>query len=115
MKVGLAKAADKKKETDTPQHKDNIIEVRLDGATEYTLSEVFAKVINTAAGVVEAKRMASSIVPNNPQKVPSSPRNISNPIMYLDISRASSIRPRIPSKRKLLQFANCDTTLICSG
>ena len=63
----IAKAADKGKETDTPQHIDNTIEVRLDGATEYTLSEVFAKVINTAAGVVEAKRMASSIVPNNPQ------------------------------------------------
>ena len=63
----LAKAVDKEKETDTPQPKYNIIEVRLDGATEYTLSEVFAKVINTAARVVEAKRMASSIVPNNPQ------------------------------------------------
>jgi hypothetical protein len=63
----LAKAADKEKELETPRHKDNIIEVRLDGATEYTLSEIFAKVINTAPGVIEAKRMASSIVPNNPQ------------------------------------------------
>ena len=46
---------------------ENLIEVRLDGATEYTLSEIFGKVINTAKGVVEAKRMASQIVPNNPQ------------------------------------------------
>ena len=46
---------------------ENLIEVRLDGATEYTLSEIFGKVVNTARGVVEAKRMASNIVPNNPQ------------------------------------------------
>ena len=46
---------------------ENIIEVRLDGATEYTLTEIFGKVINTARGVVEAKRMSSQIVPDNPQ------------------------------------------------
>jgi len=65
QKERIAKASEEKKETDTPQQIDNIIEVRLEGVTEYTLSEVFAKVINAAAGVVEAKRMASSIVPNN--------------------------------------------------
>jgi len=46
---------------------ENLIEVRLDGATEYTLSEIFGKVINTVRGVTEAKRFASSIIPNNPQ------------------------------------------------
>jgi hypothetical protein len=46
---------------------ENLIEVRLDGATEYTLSEIFGKVINTAKGVVEAKRTSSNIVPDNPQ------------------------------------------------
>jgi hypothetical protein len=46
---------------------ENLIEVRLDGATEYTLSEIFGKIINTARGVAEAKRMASNIVPNTPQ------------------------------------------------
>lgn len=45
----------------------NLIEVRMDGATEYALSEIFGKVINTARGVVEARRMASNITPNNPQ------------------------------------------------
>ena len=65
----IAKPTGNKRITDTdkPQQIDNIIEVRLDGANEYILTEVFAKVINTASGVVEAKRMASSIVPNNPQ------------------------------------------------
>ena len=46
---------------------ENLIEVRLDGATEYTISEIFGKIINTARGVVEARRMNSNIVPNNPQ------------------------------------------------
>jgi len=46
---------------------ENLIEVRLDGATEYTISEIFGKVINTARGVAEARRMNSSIIPNNPQ------------------------------------------------
>ena len=45
---------------------ENLINVRLDGATEYELSEVFGKVINTAAGVTEAKRYSSSLVPDNP-------------------------------------------------
>jgi hypothetical protein len=47
--------------------KDNIINVRLDGANEYELTEVFAKVINTVTGVVDAKRYSSSLIPNNPQ------------------------------------------------
>ena len=43
------------------------IMVRLAGATEYELAEVFGKVLNTARGVVEAKRYRSRIVPDNPQ------------------------------------------------
>ena len=46
---------------------ENLIEVRLDGGTEYTHTEVFGKVINTVRGVVEAKRYASTIIPDNPQ------------------------------------------------
>ena len=45
----------------------NVIHVRLDGATEYELTEVFGKVINTVTGVVEAKRYSSSLIPDNPQ------------------------------------------------
>lgn len=46
---------------------ENLINIRLDGATEYELTEVFGKVINTARGVLEAKRYSSSLVPDNPQ------------------------------------------------
>ncbi|MCD6292655.1 MAG: hypothetical protein J7M09_04260 [Deltaproteobacteria bacterium] len=46
---------------------ENILEVRLDGATEYEAAEVMGKVINTATGVLEAKRYASNVVPNNPK------------------------------------------------
>ncbi len=46
---------------------ENVIMVRLTGATEYELAEVFGKVLNTARGVVEAKRYRSRIVPDNPQ------------------------------------------------
>jgi hypothetical protein len=43
------------------------INVRLNGATEYELTEVFGKVINTVTGVLEAKRYSSSLIPDNPQ------------------------------------------------
>ena len=46
---------------------ENLINVRLDGATEYEIAEVFGKVINTVTGVTEAKRYSSSLVPDNPQ------------------------------------------------
>ena len=46
---------------------ENLINIRLDGATEYELTEVFGKVINTVTGVVEAKRFSSQIIPDNPQ------------------------------------------------
>lgn len=45
----------------------NAINVRLDGATQYEIAEVFGKVLNTATGIVDAKRYGGSIVPNNPQ------------------------------------------------
>ncbi|MCF6178236.1 MAG: hypothetical protein L3J63_02455 [Geopsychrobacter sp.] len=45
----------------------NAIEVRLDGATQYEEAEVFGKVVNTVAGVVEATRTGSRMTPNNPQ------------------------------------------------
>ncbi len=47
--------------------KENLINVRLDGANEYELTEAFGKVINTVTGVTEAKRYSSSLVPDNPQ------------------------------------------------
>ena len=46
---------------------ENILEVRLDGATEYEAAEAMGKVINTATGVLEAKRYGSNVVPNNPK------------------------------------------------
>jgi hypothetical protein len=46
---------------------EDVINVRLDGATEYELTEIFGKVINTVTGVVEAKRYSSSLIPDNPQ------------------------------------------------
>lgn len=46
---------------------ENLINIRLDGATEYELTEIFGKVINTVTGVVEAKRYSSSLIPDNPQ------------------------------------------------
>ncbi|MEA1922486.1 MAG: hypothetical protein U9N63_07510 [Pseudomonadota bacterium] len=46
---------------------ENILEVRLDGATEYEAAEVMGKVLNTATGVLEAKRYGANVVPNNPK------------------------------------------------
>ena len=46
---------------------ENTIEVRLDGATKYELTEVFGKVLNTARGVANAKRYGMHIQPDNPQ------------------------------------------------
>jgi hypothetical protein len=46
---------------------ENTLQVRLDGATDYEIAEVFGKVLNTATGVVDAKRVGGSIVRNNPQ------------------------------------------------
>lgn len=46
---------------------ENLLDVRLDQCTEYEITEVFGKVINTATGVLEAKRYGSRIVPDNPQ------------------------------------------------
>lgn len=43
------------------------INIRLDGATEYELIEVFGKVINSVRGVTQAKMYSSNIVPDNPQ------------------------------------------------
>jgi hypothetical protein len=45
----------------------NLIDVRLDGANEYELAEVFGKVVNSATGVMEAKRYSSQMIPDNPQ------------------------------------------------
>ena len=44
-----------------------MVNLRLEGATGYELSEVFGKVVNTVTGVTEAKRYRSRIVPDNPQ------------------------------------------------
>jgi hypothetical protein len=66
--AGLAREMQKE---DAPAQRaeeiENLVEIRLEGATEYTLSEIFGKVINTATGVTEAKRYASQIIPENPQ------------------------------------------------
>ncbi len=46
----------------------NIIELKLTGANEEELAEVFGKVLNTVRGVVNAKIAAQEIVANNPQR-----------------------------------------------
>ncbi len=46
---------------------EKMINLRLDGAVQYEIAEVFGKVVNTATGVVEAKRYGSAITPGNPQ------------------------------------------------
>lgn len=43
------------------------VTVRLDGATEYELVEVFGKVVKTARGVLMARNYGQRIVPDNPQ------------------------------------------------
>lgn len=45
----------------------NLIDVRLDGANEGAISEIFGKVINSAPTVISATRYSSRIVPDNPQ------------------------------------------------
>ena len=45
----------------------SLINVRLEGATEYELVEVFGKVLHTVRGVTEAKVYRTSIEPGNPQ------------------------------------------------
>jgi hypothetical protein len=45
----------------------HVLTVRLDGCSQYEVSEAFGKVINTATGVVNAKRYSSRIMPENPQ------------------------------------------------
>lgn len=45
----------------------NTVNIRLDGATRYEVSEVFGKILNTVTGMVEATRYGSSIVADNPQ------------------------------------------------
>ena len=46
---------------------ENIIDIRIDGATEYEALEVFQKVLNTATGVTKAKRYSTFMKPDNPQ------------------------------------------------
>ncbi len=46
---------------------DKLVNVRLDGATDATVAEAFGKIVNTAPGVVTAKRYSTRIVPDEPQ------------------------------------------------
>lgn len=46
---------------------ENTINIRMDGATEYEVVEIFGKVLNTVRGVTQARLLASTLVPNNPQ------------------------------------------------
>lgn len=46
---------------------EKYIEIRLDGATEYELVEVFGKVIYTVSGVVHGKQISQRIIPDTPQ------------------------------------------------
>ncbi len=46
---------------------ENLIDVRLDGATDAPVAEAFGKIVGSAEGVVAAKRYSSRIVPDNLQ------------------------------------------------
>ena len=48
------------------QKAGNILNVRLSGATEYELVELFGKIISNSQGVLAAKRHGSRIIPDNP-------------------------------------------------
>lgn len=54
----LARSAQKYQDT---------LNVRLDGATDWQIAEVFGKILNTVTGVQDATRYGSNIVPDNPQ------------------------------------------------
>jgi len=46
---------------------EKYIEIRLDGATEYELVEIFGKVLYTVNGVVQGKQISQRIIPDTPQ------------------------------------------------
>jgi len=46
---------------------EKYIEIRLDGATEYELVEIFGKVLYTVNGVVQGKQVSQNILPDTPQ------------------------------------------------
>jgi hypothetical protein len=48
---------------------ENLINVRLDGATEYELAEIFGKVINTVTGVLKLKGTAPALSQTIPRPV----------------------------------------------
>ena len=45
-----------------------LIEVLLDGATEYEASEVMSKVLNSTHNILQAKRYSTNVVPQNAKK-----------------------------------------------
>ena len=45
---------------------ENLISIRIDGATEYEALEAFQKILNTVTGVTEARRYSTSLQPDNP-------------------------------------------------
>jgi hypothetical protein len=49
------------------QQSENVINIRLIGANDYELVDVFGKILNKSQGVLEAKRHGSRIVPDNPR------------------------------------------------
>jgi hypothetical protein len=46
---------------------EKVINIRLIGANDYELVDVFGKILNRSQGVLEAKRHGSMIVPDNPR------------------------------------------------
>jgi hypothetical protein len=48
------------------QQSEKVINIRLIGANDYELVDVFGKILNKSKGVLEAKRHESRIVPDNP-------------------------------------------------
>jgi len=46
---------------------EKLVTVRLDGATDAAVAEVFGKIVSTAPGVVSSKRYSTEIIPDDPQ------------------------------------------------
>lgn len=101
------------------QRSEKVINIRLNGAADYELVEVFGKVLNKSQGVLEAKRHGSRIVPDNPRACfavwrvrihePDPSRlqaNIINAIRNNGVDLLKGIRPGSASASEIQFFAH---------
>ena len=101
------------------QRVEKVIHIRLNGADDYELVEIFGKVLNKSQGVLEAKLHGSRIVPDNPRSCfavwrvrinePDPSRlqsNIINAIRNTQADRLKRIRPGRASESEIQFFAH---------